>query len=158
MGSRQAEHNRGHAILNKLENVCLLDRCENGKYVKLHDVIKDMVINIKSSRFMVKIRRNFKNLPSKLEWSNNLERVQLMGRELSTLKFVPNCPKLDTLFLQTPQHPNLQLPKLCKSFLQSRPGTYEGLPESFFVHMLGLGVLDSSYIDIAVLPNLSMTW
>ncbi|KAL6314664.1 hypothetical protein AAG906_027010 [Vitis piasezkii] len=86
MGSRQAEHNRGHAILNKLENVCLLDRCENGKYVKLHDVIRDMVINIKSSRFMVKIRRNFKNLPSELEWSNNLERVQLMGRELSTLK------------------------------------------------------------------------
>ena len=107
---------------------------------------------------MVKIRRNFKNLPSELEWSNNLERVQLMGRELSTLKFVPNCPKLDTLFLQTPQHPNLQLPKLCKSFLQSRPGTYEGLPESFFVHMLGLGVLDSSYTDIAVLPNLSVTW
>lgn len=103
MGSRQAEHNRGHVISNKLENVCSLDRFENGKYVKLHDVIRDMVINIKSSRFMVKIRRNFKNLPSELEWSNNLERVQLMGRELSTLKFVPNCPKLDTLFFQTPQ-------------------------------------------------------
>ncbi|KAJ9687127.1 hypothetical protein PVL29_015830 [Vitis rotundifolia] len=35
-----------HAILNKLENVCLLERCENGKCVKMHDVIRDMAINI----------------------------------------------------------------------------------------------------------------
>ncbi|KAL6328905.1 hypothetical protein AAG906_003922 [Vitis piasezkii] len=46
MGSWQAERDRGHAILDKLENVCLLERCENEKYVKMHDLIRDMAINI----------------------------------------------------------------------------------------------------------------
>ncbi|KAJ9672745.1 hypothetical protein PVL29_026099 [Vitis rotundifolia] len=46
MGSWQAQLDRGHAILDKLENVCLLERCENGQYVKMHDVIGDMAINI----------------------------------------------------------------------------------------------------------------
>ena len=43
MGSWQAEHDRGHVILNKLESLCLLERCDqNGEYVKMHDVLRDM--------------------------------------------------------------------------------------------------------------------
>ena len=72
MGSRQGEGDRGHAILNKLENVCLLERCENGKCVKMHDVIRDMAIDItsKKSRFMVKTERNLEGLPGEIDWSN----------------------------------------------------------------------------------------
>ncbi|RVX04007.1 Disease resistance protein [Vitis vinifera] len=101
MGSRQAERDRGHAILNKLENVCLLEKCENGKCVKMHDVIRDMAINItrKNSRFMVKTGRNLEDLPSEID------------------------------------------------------GLHEGLPNSFFVHMLGLRVLDLSCTNIAFLPD-----
>ncbi|KAL6314393.1 hypothetical protein AAG906_022476 [Vitis piasezkii] len=104
MGSWEAERDRGHAILDKLENVCLLERCGNGKYVKMHDVIRDMAINIttKNSRFMVKTGRNLEDLPSEIEWSNNMDEV---------------------------------------------------LPNSFFVHMLGLRVLDLSYTNIAFLPD-----
>ncbi|KAJ9671380.1 hypothetical protein PVL29_025193 [Vitis rotundifolia] len=132
MGSWQAERDRGHAILDKLENVCLLERCEDGKYVKMHDVIRDMAINIttKNSRFMVKIERN---LRSEIEWSSTIERVSLMDSHLSTLTFVPNWPKLSTLFLQ-------------KSM-------FSYLPNSFFVHMLGLRVLDLSNTNIAFLPD-----
>ncbi|XP_034677886.1 disease resistance protein UNI-like [Vitis riparia] len=145
MGSWQAERDRGHAILDKLENVCLLERCENGKYVKMHDVIRDMAINIttKNSRFMVKILRNLEDLPSEIEWSNNnVERVSLMrSGGLSTLMFVPNWPKLSTLFLQNHifSYPYRTLDK--------------GLPNSFFVHMLGLRVLNLSYTMIAFLPD-----
>ncbi|KAJ9671387.1 hypothetical protein PVL29_025200 [Vitis rotundifolia] len=147
MGSRQAERDRGHAILNKLENVCLLEKCENGKCVKMHDVIRDMAINItkKNSRFMVKTGRNLEDLPSEVEWSNNVERVSLMDSHLSTLMFVPNCPKLSTLFLQKPKfsYPPKGL----------HEGLHEGLPNSFFVHMLGLRVLDLSCTNIALLPD-----
>ncbi|RVW94788.1 putative disease resistance protein [Vitis vinifera] len=85
MRTRQAKRDRGHAILNKLENVCLLERCQNGKCVKMHDVIRDMAINITRSRFMVKTERYLEDLPSEMEWSNNVERVSLMDSQLSTL-------------------------------------------------------------------------
>ncbi|KAJ9672860.1 hypothetical protein PVL29_026206 [Vitis rotundifolia] len=143
MGNWQAEHDRGHAILDKLENVCLLERCGNGKYVKMHDVIRDMIINMttKNSRFMVKIVRNLEDLPSEIEWFNNVERVSLMQScVLSSSMFVPNWPKLSTLFLQ---HDMLSYP-----FWRNLD---EALPNSFFVHMLGLRVLDLSYTNIAFL-------
>ncbi|KAJ9671381.1 hypothetical protein PVL29_025194 [Vitis rotundifolia] len=145
MGSWQAERDRGHAILDKLENVCLLERCHNGKYVKMHDVIRDMAINLttKNSRFMVKIVRNLEDLSSEIERSNNVERVSLtQSGGLSSLMFVPNWPKLTTLFLQN--H------RLSNPFIN---GLDEGLPNSFFVHMLGLRVLDLSRTNIAFLPD-----
>ena len=146
MGSRQAESDRGHAILNKLENVCLLERCDqNGKRVKMHDVVRDMAINItgRNSRFMVKLGRNLEeDLPSDqiIEWSNNLERVSLIDSRLSiTSMSVPNCPKLSTLLLQK------------ETALDS---SNEGLPNSFFMHMVGsLRVLDLSFTSIAFLPD-----
>ncbi|KAJ9672735.1 hypothetical protein PVL29_026089 [Vitis rotundifolia] len=145
MGSWQTERDRRHAILDKLENVCLLERCGNGQYVKMHDMIRDMAINIttKNSRFMVKIIRNLEDLPSEIEWSNNVERVSLkQSGGLSTFMFVPNWPKLSTLFLHNHRLPN--------PFIR---GLDKGLPNSFFVHMLGLRVLDLSHTDIAFLPD-----
>ncbi|RVX03965.1 putative disease resistance protein [Vitis vinifera] len=65
----------------------------------------------------------------------------MQSREVSTLMFVPNWPKLSTLFLQNNMYsyPSRTLDK--------------GLPNSFFVHMLGLRVLDLSYTNIAFLPD-----
>ena len=144
MGSRQAEYDRGHAILNKLENLCLLERCKNGKYVKMHDVVRDMAINItrRNSRFMVKIERKLEDLPGETEWSNGLERVSLMGSQLSSSMFVPDCPKLSTLFLQKlPRHP---------AFFPYD----EDLPNEFFMHVVGsLRVLDLSNTPITFLPD-----
>ncbi|KAJ9671323.1 hypothetical protein PVL29_025155 [Vitis rotundifolia] len=136
MGTRQAELDRGHAILNKLEDVCLLERCENGKCVKMHDVIRDMAINIstKNSRFMVKAGRLLRDIPSEIKWSENLERVSLMDCQHQTWISVPNCPKLTTLFLQ------------------SGTGVYEVL-NACFANMQGLKVLDWSYTNISFLPD-----
>ncbi|XP_034680443.1 probable disease resistance protein At4g27220 [Vitis riparia] len=135
--TRQAEFDRGHAILNKLENVCLLERCENGKCVKMHDLIRDMVINIskRNSRFMVRASRNLNDLSSEIQWLEDLERVSLLNSQLSSLKSVPNCPKLSTMILV------------------SKSGPDEGLPNAFFVHMPSLKVLDLSYSNISSLPD-----
>ncbi|KAJ9671355.1 hypothetical protein PVL29_025176 [Vitis rotundifolia] len=137
METRRAEFDRGHAILNKLENVCLLERCENGKCVKMHDVIRDMAIRIsaRNSRFMVRPGKNLNDLLNEIEWFEDLERVSLMHSQLSSLKSVPNCPKLSTLLLP------------------SWHGLCEGLPNAFFVHMPSLKVLDLSYLDISSLPD-----
>ena len=145
MGSRQAKYDRGHAILNKLENLCLLERCKNGKYVKMHDVVRDMAINItrRNSRFMVKIGRKLEDLPSETEWSNGLERVSLINIQLSSSMFVPDCPKLSTLFLQK-LHPPF-------AFISYDD---EGLPNEFFMHVVGsLRVLDLSNTSITFLPD-----
>jgi disease resistance protein RPS2 len=54
--SRQAEFDRGYSMLNKLENACLL---EGGideykkKFVKMHDVVRDMVLRVASPQFKV---------------------------------------------------------------------------------------------------------
>ena len=145
MGSWQAEHDRGHAILNKLESLCLLERCDqNGEYVKMHDVLRNMAINItkRNSRFMVKTGRKLEDVPNEIEWSNNLERVSLIGIPLSPSMHVPNCPKLSTLLLQ----------KLDSQFFALDPD--DCLPNSFFLHMVGsLRVLDLSYTGIIILPD-----
>ncbi|KAH9715751.1 putative disease resistance protein [Citrus sinensis] len=38
----QAKYDRGHTILNRLVNCCLLESAEDGSCVKMHDLIRDM--------------------------------------------------------------------------------------------------------------------
>lgn len=48
---RESQFYKGHSILNKLENVCLLEASLDRKrkeYVKMHDLVRDMAINITS--------------------------------------------------------------------------------------------------------------
>ena len=150
VGSGQAERDRGHAILNKLENLCLLERCKNGECVKMHDVVRDMAINItgRNSRFIVKTGRNIdvEDLSSDqiIEWSNNVERVSLIESRLSTSISVPNCPKLSTLLLQKVVYDRPDF---------GREVSNEGLPDSFFMHMVELRVLDLSRTNIEFLPD-----
>ncbi|KAA8535624.1 hypothetical protein F0562_030627 [Nyssa sinensis] len=84
--TRKAEYDRGHAILNKLENVCLLEKAEDDEgqiCVKMHDVIRDMALNITrkngSAVFLVKAGLQLLEIPNEREWSKNLERVSLMN-------------------------------------------------------------------------------
>jgi hypothetical protein len=44
--SRQATLDKGHSILDRLENVNLLERIDGGSAVKIHDLLKDMAIQI----------------------------------------------------------------------------------------------------------------
>ncbi|TYG82349.1 hypothetical protein ES288_D01G080800v1 [Gossypium darwinii] len=136
--NRQAMHDRGHTVLNKLVNNCLLEKVmiDNVKEgVKMHDVVRDMALSIKRDHFMVKAGIELEDIPSEPKWKESLEKVSLMNNSISEIPLIsPKCPNLSTLLLQN----NLNLEKILGSF---------------FEHMHGLKVLDLSHTGICYLPN-----
>ncbi|GLT32649.1 hypothetical protein SLA2020_073000 [Shorea laevis] len=141
LGSRSEMHDRGHVILNRLLNNCLLEKAHKfeGEGVKMHDVVRDMALRIKStgpSRFMVKAGMKMTKVPDEDEWSEDLEKVSLMKNEISyiPIHMSPKCLKLSTLTLE---------------------GNHElrQIPECFFANMPLLKFLDLSYTGIEALPN-----
>ncbi|CAA2950207.1 probable disease resistance At5g63020 [Olea europaea subsp. europaea] len=146
--SRQAYFDEGHTILNKLENVCLLERCENFDYdfrggkayfqglgVKMHDLIRDMALKITKDSWMVKAGLQLKEIPEEQEWKEDLGKVSLMRNKIEKISSFtsPKCPKLSTLLLS------------------SNP--LKSIQDSFFLHMRGLHVLNLSNTQIEYLPN-----
>jgi hypothetical protein len=61
--SRQATLDNGHSILDRLENVCLLERFDGGSAVKIHDLLKDMVIQILDEYSLVMVNFTFYHPP-----------------------------------------------------------------------------------------------
>lgn len=126
MKSRQEELDQGHTLLNKLENACLLEGgskdipikgiLEERRFVKMHDLIRDMALQIAGAKFLV-----LEDVPNEEEWGNDVEKVSLMCKRGSKFPYVsPKCPKLSTLLLR---------------------GYVNIIPDSFFVHLHGLRVL-----------------
>ncbi|EOY13641.1 LRR and NB-ARC domains-containing disease resistance protein, putative [Theobroma cacao] len=136
--SRQAEFNKGHAMLNKLENACLLERVIRWDtiYVKMHDLIRDMAINITSEKHLVESGRQLKELPDTKKWMKDLERISLMRNHIVEIPCdtSPKCQRLSTLFLSE----NRDLARIA---------------DSFFLYMHSLKVLDLSHTKITNLPN-----
>ncbi|PPR97976.1 hypothetical protein GOBAR_AA22684 [Gossypium barbadense] len=131
MDSREAEFDRGRAIMNRLLNK---------SFVKMHDLVRDMALHITSAkpRFFVKVGMGLREPPNVREWSEDLEKVSLMRNwELEFLYPLemspPKCPMLTTLLL-------------CGTGIRS-------IPEGFFSHMDGLKVLDLTGNFIQRLPN-----
>uniref|UniRef100_A0A6N2M6W5 Uncharacterized protein n=1 Tax=Salix viminalis TaxID=40686 RepID=A0A6N2M6W5_SALVM len=136
--SREAEINKGHTMLDRLERACLLERLGCGHWVKMHDLIRDMAIQIleENSRAIVKAGAQLKELPDAEEWSEKLTSVSLMHNQIEEIRsgHSPRCPNLSTLFL----HDNRQL-----GFIA----------DSFFKQLHGLKVLDLSRTNIECLPD-----
>ncbi|KAG4177060.1 hypothetical protein ERO13_A11G282799v2 [Gossypium hirsutum] len=109
MVSRQAEFDRGRAIMSRLLNNCLLEdfsKWDNRRLVKMHDLVRDMALHITSAkpRFFVKANMGLREPPNVQEWSEDLEKVSLMrNRELEVFYPLemspPKCPMLTTLLL-----------------------------------------------------------
>nr|XP_034914295.1 probable disease resistance protein At4g27220 [Populus alba] len=142
MRSWKDSFDKGHTMLNKLEYVCLLEGYKfnygRGGFVKIHDLIRDMAIQIllENSQVMVKARAQLKVLPDAEEWTENLTRVSLMENKIEEIpsSHSPMCPNLSSLFL-------------CHN---------EGLgfiADSFFKQLHGLKVLDLSCTSIENLPD-----
>ncbi|KAK4348030.1 hypothetical protein RND71_034369 [Anisodus tanguticus] len=107
--SRQAQIDQGHAILNKLENVCLLESIvdvDENKCVKMHDLTREMDIKITShphhDRFMVKAGMQLIEMPELHEWSEDIDKVSLMQNQIYQISpsVLYKCLKLTTLLLQ----------------------------------------------------------
>ncbi|KAL2473015.1 putative disease resistance protein [Forsythia ovata] len=138
--SRQADFDQGHSILNKLENVCLFERstsCHGNEGVKMHDLIRDMALRITKDkpRYMVKAGIQLKEIPEAQEWKEDLDKVSLMQNNIAEISSgtSPKCPRLSTLLL-------------CFNPLKS-------IPDSFFVQMRSLHVLNLCYTNIEYLPS-----
>ncbi|GKV51086.1 hypothetical protein SLEP1_g57763 [Rubroshorea leprosula] len=141
LGSRRQMHDRGHEILNRLENNCLLEKGHDGdgEGVKMHDVVRDMALRIKStgpSKFMVKAKMRLTEIPEKDEWTEDLDKVSLMDNEISyiPINMLPKCLMLSTLILEG----NAELKQI---------------PECFLANMPLLKFLDLSCTGIEALPN-----
>nr|XP_048332973.1 probable disease resistance protein At4g27220 [Ziziphus jujuba var. spinosa] len=141
MRSRQAELNRGLAILNKLENGCLLEgivKANGKKYVKMHDLVRSMAIKIAkvNSPILVKAGEQLKEIPAEEKWSKDFIKVSLMENNISDIpdSVSPNCPKLSTLML-------------------NHNHCLRSIPDCFFSYMPQLSVLDLSYTHIENLPT-----
>ncbi|RWR88082.1 putative disease resistance protein isoform X1 [Cinnamomum micranthum f. kanehirae] len=136
--TRDDNMNKGHAILDELIKVSMLEEIESiGDYkvVKMHDLIRDMAIRItrmESPRSMIKAGVQIKESP--IEWPTNAERISLTLNDIKVLSGQPNCHHLLTLLLQ--ENP---LEKI--------------IPHSYFNHMCSLRVLDLSLTRIKALPE-----
>ncbi|XP_058087027.1 disease resistance protein At4g27190-like [Magnolia sinica] len=137
VGDIQAKIDNGHSIVNKLVRACMLESfIDRVRYVKMHDLIRDMAIGITKHNplFMVKAGIGMEEPPNDDEWLTEVERVSLMRNRIHSLLATPNCCKLTTLFLQG-------------NPLQGH------ITSSLFQHMCGLRVLDLSDSHIQCLPD-----
>ncbi|KAK7856255.1 putative disease resistance protein [Quercus suber] len=137
MKSRQAEFDRGYTILRKLENACLLEGGNDlyeGMFVKIHDLVRDIVLDIANPQFMVEDRLGLEDF-SEGKWREDLVKASLMYKDISTIP--PNV---------SPRNPDLS------TLLQGNQ-SLKNVSESLFEHLYGLKVLDLSYIGIESLSN-----
>ncbi|XP_059648534.1 probable disease resistance protein At4g27220 [Cornus florida] len=139
MKTRQAQFDKGHSMLNELENACLLESCKEYEHpcVKMHDLIREMALKIASHRLMVRAGMQSKKIPKEEEWTEDLKRISLMENFIEVIPrgMSPRCPRLSTLILQY----NSGLKRI---------------PCSFFKQMSALRVLDLSYTGIVNLPHI----
>ncbi|GLT30080.1 hypothetical protein SLA2020_049020 [Shorea laevis] len=132
-------HDKGNAILNRLLNCCLLEEANEKMCVKMHDVVRDMALRIKSAglgRFMVKAGMRLTKITDEDEWNEDLDKVSLMKNVISYIpqNMSPKCLMLSTLILEG----NNRLRQIL---------------ECFFANMPLLNFLDLSRTGIEVLPN-----
>lgn len=137
----KATYDRGHAFFNRLAMNCLLEKTVDrgsGDVFKMHDVVRDMAIKSVGLEcgYLVKAGMNLRELPSEHEWVKDAKKGSLMYNHISNIPqgFSPKCYTLSTLILSF------------NAYLKE-------IPESFFLAISELKVLDLSGTAITVLPD-----
>ncbi|KAL7153171.1 hypothetical protein ABFS83_04G147800 [Erythranthe nasuta] len=137
----KAQIDKGHTILDKLVNVCLLERTrdyDDRDCVKMHDLVRSMALKITEGKHMVKAGQyGLKEIPNEEVWTKDLEKVSLVSIDIEQIPdcVSPNCPKLSTLLLRG----NFDL---------------HYIADSFFSKMHGLRTLDLHCISLVCISNL----
>lgn len=132
--SRKEMFDQGHAILDKLVTCCLLE--ETHDHVRMHDLVRAMALKITEGKYMV-ITGNcsLKKVPTREEWNWNLEKVSLSCNSIKEIppRMSPNCPKLSTLLFNN--------------------NPLQFIPDTFFLQIPGLSILDLSRTNMMELPH-----
>ncbi|KAH7835386.1 hypothetical protein Vadar_025704 [Vaccinium darrowii] len=129
---------QGDAILQALIDASLLEKCNDDDFVKMHDVVRDLVLAMTSPKgeepqHLVRAGISSEKIPDSVEWKK-ATRISFMNNYLCNLPESPDCPELLTLLLQ--KNRNLK-----------------EIPETFFSNMPDLRVLDLSFTSIKSLPT-----
>uniref|UniRef100_A0A6N2KAN4 NB-ARC domain-containing protein n=1 Tax=Salix viminalis TaxID=40686 RepID=A0A6N2KAN4_SALVM len=138
MRSRQAAFDEGHTMLNKLENLCLLEVATDygsRRCVKMHDLIRDMAHQILQTNSPVMVWE-YPVMVGAYPAMINLVRVSLKRCHFKEIpsSHSPQCPNLTTLLLC--DHRGLQF-----------------IADSVFTQLHGLKILDLSRTFIIELPD-----
>ncbi|WRX27218.1 Leucine-rich repeat - like 10 [Theobroma cacao] len=94
---------QGYNIIGVLVDACLLNE-DGKKFVKMHDVIRDMTLRIvhqyeaSENRFFVRAGVGLEAVPEVETWQG-VRRISLMQNGIKELSSTPTCPTLQTLFL-----------------------------------------------------------
>lgn len=99
---------KGHAIMKKLEDRCLLECIqvedagdeEYREHVRIHDLLRAMALKITNTQFLVKVDKGLTELPEEDEWTSDIQKVSLMDklRLLSIVLFIEDIGFLGFLF------------------------------------------------------------
>jgi disease resistance protein RPS2 len=101
--SRQAAFDEGHTMLNKLENVCLLESCfdcYHRRCVKMHDLIRDMTLQILQMNSPVMVREYEEEIPDVDMWKEDLVRVSLKGCYFKEIPFTKVSQSVNSIVTQ----------------------------------------------------------
>ncbi|GKV02985.1 hypothetical protein SLEP1_g15355 [Rubroshorea leprosula] len=138
LDTRKEMHERANFILISLINKCLIERVEYypGYGIRMHDVMRDMALQVAGPRFMAKAGLLLTEVPEANEWTENLEKVWLRANNITDFasSMSLHCPKLSSL-----------------DFSWNR--NLRQIPDSLFVHMIGLKFLTLSGTAIEALPD-----
>ncbi|XP_058199780.1 disease resistance protein At4g27190-like isoform X3 [Rhododendron vialii] len=131
-------HVKGHAMLRALIDSSLLENCNEDECVKMHDVVRDLVLAMTSPKggepqHLVRAGISSEKIPNAVEWEK-ATRISFINHDLRNLPESPNCPALVTLLLQG-------------------NGYLGVIPKTFFNNMPNLKVLDLSRTGIKSLPT-----
>jgi disease resistance protein RPS2 len=136
--SRKDEFDEGHSLLDRLEDVCLLESVDGGCAVKMPGLFRTMAIRILEEEYQVKVRAGvqLEELMDAKDWEENFARVSLIKNHIKEIPsgHSPRCPRLSTLLL----HYNIEL---------------RLIGDAFFEQLHGLKILDLSYTDIVIMPD-----
>ncbi|CAO2835718.1 unnamed protein product [Amaranthus hypochondriacus] len=129
--------NKGHTLIKQLQNACLLESSTK-KYVKMHDLVRDMAISITNCcpRFLVKLGKQLPGVPEEGLWSQDLVKISLGYNDY--IKEIP--------YGVAPRTPILTVLKLSNISITK-------IPEPFFDHMRALKILDLSFTNIERVPE-----
>ncbi|XVF11231.1 hypothetical protein REPUB_Repub08aG0008500 [Reevesia pubescens] len=136
-GNTSQARNQGHEIIGSLIRSCLLEKVGDWA-IKMHDVIRDMSLWIACKfeeekwKFFVEARYQLIKAPEVGKWGSK-HRMSLMANGIEILVEAPDCPHLQTLFLNENE--------------------LKVINNDFFQFMCGLRVLDlSENRDLEELP------
>ncbi|GMP41237.1 hypothetical protein CsSME_00011404 [Camellia sinensis var. sinensis] len=90
---------RAKSVIKNLVASCLLLASDKQDCIKMHDVVRDVAIDIGSEKYFVRAGCNLNDWP-KFDSLDQYTGISLMRNQMSNLPEVLECPKLQILLLQ----------------------------------------------------------